>query len=85
MKKLAMKIANQYLKIGLDRSQSCKLAWGKAKKSEFVIEFVKESTGEITTRQAKDAKVNAKGNLLFWSITDGGFRSTKITNILNIL
>lgn len=85
MKKIAMKIANQYLKLGLSRVESCKLAWSKAKKSEFVIEFVKESTGEITTRQAKDAKVNAKGNLLFWSVGDNGFRSTKVANILNIL
>jgi hypothetical protein len=49
----------------------------------FEIEFVKVSTGEITKRTASNARI--KGNtLLFFSITDNGFRSAVIDEILTI-
>lgn len=49
----------------------------------FEIEFTKISTGEVTKRMANNAKV--KGNtLLFFSITDNGFRSAVLDKIINV-
>lgn len=49
----------------------------------FEITFVKVSTGELTTRIASNAKVK-ENNLLFFSITDNGFRSAVISEILEV-
>lgn len=54
----------------------------------FEIEFTKVSTGEITKRVCSNAKLKETKentqNLLFFSITDNGFRSCQIDSILNI-
>lgn len=51
--------------------------------SYFEIEFVKVSTGEITKRTASNARIKGT-NLLFFSITDNGFRSSIIENIVSV-
>jgi hypothetical protein len=49
----------------------------------FEITFTKVSTGEVTTRIASNGRVKGD-NLLFFSISDNGFRSAVITEILEV-
>jgi hypothetical protein len=51
--------------------------------SFFEITFVKASTGEVTTRQASNPKIK-ENNLLFFSVSDNGFRSAIIDKIIEI-
>ncbi|MCU0447684.1 MAG: hypothetical protein MUE85_22515 [Microscillaceae bacterium] len=52
--------------------------------SFFEITFVK-SNGEVTTRQASNPKkADNDTNLLFFSISDNGFRKATIANIIEI-
>jgi hypothetical protein len=49
----------------------------------FQITFTKTSTGEITTRTASNAKIK-DNTLLFFSITDNGFRKAVINEIIDV-
>jgi hypothetical protein len=73
--------------------QAIKTAWTLLKRNlkaliatisnYFEITFTKVSTGEITTRTASNAKIKGN-NLLFFSITDNGFRSSIIKEIIDV-
>ena len=79
------------LKISI--ADALKAAWKAAKTAKllvkaqsyeyFEITFVKASTGEITSRVASNGRMKSS-NLLFFSITDNGFRSCLPENILSI-
>lgn len=67
--------------------KALKIAWNVVKAQtykKFEIEFVKESTGEITKRTASSAKLKNATHLLFWSETNNGFRMAITSNILSI-
>lgn len=93
-RKNIMKMAWGMVKFsGKTLKEALKTAWTVAKeqmnvlKAEtyeyFEIEFVKISTGEITKRVGSNGRLK-KGNLLFHSISDNGFRSAKVENILSV-
>jgi hypothetical protein len=70
---------------GITKKEALKKAWLNYKIQNggtaiFEINFTKID-GEITTRTGQNAKINEKGNLLFWSLNDNNYRSTKLGNI----
>lgn len=78
---------------GLTLSEALKKAWKfintdakvllASSLEYFKITFVKKETGEITTRLATNAK-EKDGKLLFFSLSDNGFRQAIIDNILSV-
>lgn len=74
-------------KTAISFHKALKIAWNVIKAQtyeKFEIEFVKESTGEITKRTASSAKLKDSNHLLFWSETNNGFRMAITSNILSI-
>lgn len=50
----------------------------------FKITFVKKETGEITSRIGSNAKMKNEEHLLFFSLSDNGFRQAIIANIISV-
>ncbi|GAB4493110.1 MAG: hypothetical protein OHK0045_22020 [Raineya sp.] len=80
------------LKISI--SEALKRVWKAIKSSNltekaqnlayFKITFVKKETGEITSRIGSNAKMKDELHLLFFSLSDNGFRQAIIANIISV-
>ncbi len=69
----------------ITKKEALKKAWLDYKiqnNGEVIFEITfQKIDGEFTTRTGQHAKINDKGNLLFWSLDDNGYRSAKLGNI----